>query len=671
MFNSYERFLRLLLAIAIVVSFFSVFANLTAFAGSSRTFDDDRHDDKHHRTAFSLGPDGEALENGNTLLVAVMLNNISGRDAFDVKIKSIHLHSAPLLTSTAFPLLLGEIAADQSAKIQANFNSNQLTEGQQYLLVVRGSYRPRNDDMEKKEHEGRKDDGEHDGEHERGDEGERREFTLRTMISLPPLAPGSGTLTPISIGSAKVSGGTFPGHQLPDFDNDVNTSRWTIPTGSFVPGVPTPTGTGTMLAPFGDPPGVTFNVNNGLGLTSGPFNGTASGVAEPSGATGGGVVFVTANWTAAYSADGVNFTQLDPTTIFPNDAVGFCCDQIVQYVPSINRFIWLLQGSGNRIAVASPTDILNSGGTAWTYWNLTPDVFGQPGISFDYPDLSVGNNFLYMSWNAGVGCSGCDWGHQVARTRLSDLAAGGSITIEFTDPKDGRMAWGAHLSQDTGDEIFWAGQNSNSSMRVFSLQEGSGTYFWRDIGVSSWATSGISSTAPDGQDWLTKLRDFPGGAVIGATRFSNQVWFAWSAGTDNNFQQPHIEMVTLDRSNNFNKSQQVQIWNNSYAFAYPALATNACTGEVGLSLEYGGNGNYENHVVGFWGDFVVYITTDTNVGTTRYGDYVTIRQDPTAGNGAFFDAFGYGLETPTPPQNGTQTDVRYVQFGRGGACQIN
>jgi len=129
-------------------------------------------------------------------------------------------------------------------------------------------------------------------------------------------------------------------------------------------------------------------------------------------------------------------------------------------------------------------------------------------------------------------------------------------------------------------------------------------------------------------------------------------------------------MVTLDRSNNFSVVQQVQIWNSDFAFSQPALATNACTHEVGLSLEYGGNNKfYENHVVGFWGDFVVYITTNSDVGTTRFGDYVTIRQDydPSL-NGAYFDAFGYGLNKPAADKTGTQTDIRYVLFGRKGAC---
>jgi len=84
-------------------------------------------------------------------------------------------------------------------------------------------------------------------------------------------------------------------------------------------------------------------------------------------------------------------------------------------------------------------------------------------------------------------------------------------------------------------------------------------------------------------------------------------------------------MVTLDRKANFKLHQQVQVWNPNYAFAYPALATNARTNEVGMSFEFGGGGNYENHVVGFWGDFVAYVTAGSNVGTTRLW---RLRDDP-------------------------------------------
>jgi hypothetical protein len=602
-----------------------------------------------------LGPSGDYTEAPGKLVVATRLYNHS-KMAYRVIIDSVRLESATLLSSTTFPLQLGEITPEHFATIQADFNSSHLLQDTEYLLVVHGTYR-----ANRNENAGQENSTE-----------ERHEFTLSDRITLPIVSPGSAHVKSSKVLPHTVSGGHYP-HRPPNFDEEENGSRWTVPTGPLVPGKPTPSSTSTEKAPRtpGDPPGVTFRANDGLAI-----NGNT--IAEPSGAVGGGVIFVTANFYAAYSTNGgASFTKLDPTTIFPNDNVGLCCDQIVQYVPSIDRFIWLLQGTdasavnepnGQRIASASPAQIISSHGTAWTYWDLTPGVFGEPvGTGFDYPDLSVGNNYLYMSWDVGwPGCpKGCNSGHEVARSPLSQIQAGGTIQIDFTKPSDSSSAWGAHLTQDTGNEIFWVGQQNNSSqsLLVFSLAEGSNTYFWRTIGVSSWSTSGISSTTPDGQDFLNKLSGFPGSAVIGATRSGNHLWFAWSAGTDNNFLQPHVEMAELDRGNNFHLLQQVQIWNNSYAFAYPALATNACSGEVGLSLQYGGNKKfYENHVVGFWGDFLVYITTDSSVGTNRFGDYVSIRQDPTVKlQGAYFDAFGFGLDKTT---TGTQTDTRYVAFGR-------
>ena len=163
-----------------------------------------------------------------------------------------------------------------------------------------------------------------------------------------------------------------------------------------------------------DAASVNFDKNNSVGITGaglGCSGDSAAACAEPSGASGNGVIFVSSNWRVAFSTDGgTNFKILDPTTIFPNDAVGFCCDQIVQYAPSIDRFIWLLQGTGYRLAVASPADIKNSNGTAWTYWNLNPGLFGKC-TGPDYPDLSIGDNSLYISWDAGGGT--CTAGFQV------------------------------------------------------------------------------------------------------------------------------------------------------------------------------------------------------------------------------------------------------------------
>jgi hypothetical protein len=642
-----------------------------------------------HRT-FKLTAPGVDLEQPDTLRLAAQLNNISPKAAFKVKINSIKLDSAPLRTSTPVPV--GKIGAGRSAIVDANFDSSHLTQGKQYTLVMHGCYKVRQKPSKPSPNPPgpppkppSKSSGpspnpppsSHPPSSHKPSScsaGARHKMKVKRVVDLPPAAPGSSSVKTGTVPAKKVTGAPYPA-QPPSFEEDkVNGSRWTVPTGKPNPGTPTPTDTPIQKAPQNAPapknalatgaPPIVFKSNTGVGIKNG------STTAEPSGASGGGVVFVSANWFAAYLTDGGStFKQLNPTTIFPSDAIGFCCDQVVQYVPSIDRFIWLLQGTdGYRLASASPADIIKSGGTAWTYWNLPETLFGQPdGTGLDYPDLSVGNNSLYTSWDVGFPtCPKCTSGFQVSRISLAGIKAGGTITIDYTHPEDALMAWGGHLMQNTGDEIFWAGHNSSSQMRVFSLKEGSNTYFWRDVGISSWANNTLTSTTPDKQDWLNFGNGFPKNAVIGSTRVGNQLWFAWNAGTDSNFKQPHVEMVTLDRNNNFNKTQQMQIWNNSYAFAYPYLATNACTNEVGLSFEYGGGGNYENHVVGFWGDFVAYITTGSNVGTTRFGDYVTLRQAPATQSdpGNLFAAFGYGLNSPPPPATGTQADIHYVLFGR-------
>ena len=496
-------------------------------------------------------------------------------------------------------------------------------------------------------------------------------FPIHEMPGPLCTGPGVGRLQFTGANPRAVKGAPYPA-QLPLFDDEKNGTPFRgVPTGPFIGGKPTPQGTHSLSPRPGNGPTV-FTLNNSIGIGQ-------SNTAEPSGASGGGVVFVTSNWFAAYSTNGGSvFNQINPTTIFPNDAIGYCCDQIVMYVPSIDRFIWLLQGNGMRLAVASPAQIIASNGTAWTYWNLTPDVFGQPATTgVDYPDLAVGDGSLYLSWDNGfLSCpAGCSLGRLVVRTSLAGLAAGGSINLGYTTASDSQNAWGGHLSQDTGTEVFWAGHNNSSNMRIYSMRDDSGFYYWQDINVSTWANNPLSSTTPDGQDWMNKLSGFPGNVPTGITRVGESVWFAWSAGTDGNFSKPHIEMVNIGINENdppnLNLNQQVQVWNSGYAFGYPALATNGCTSEVGMSFEFGGGGNYENHVVGFWGDFVAFVTTATNAGINRFGDYVSIRQAPgTAANpGNLFDAFGYGLTSR--PSGGAQTDIHYVQFGRpASACQV-
>ena len=100
--------------------------------------------------------------------------------------------------------------------------------------------------------------------------------------------------------------------------------------------------------------------------------------------------------------------------------------------------------------------------------------------------------------------------------------------------------------------------------------------------------------------------------------------------------------MKIDPTNGYKRLDQFAIWNNDYAFAYPALATND-RDEVGIALGWGGKTFYANSAVGILGDFVVWYPALSNASTTRWGDYVTARQaSPQTG---MFAGFGYSIDT--------------------------
>jgi hypothetical protein len=71
----------------------------------------------------------------------------------------------------------------------------------------------------------------------------------------------------------------------------------------------------------------------------------ASNVGEPSVSINRNVVVYTGNWYAALSVNGgQTFQFMDPFRDFPApDGLGFCCDQVVNYLPSIDTFVWLMR----------------------------------------------------------------------------------------------------------------------------------------------------------------------------------------------------------------------------------------------------------------------------------------------------------------------------------------
>ena len=405
----------------------------------------------------------------------------------------------------------------------------------------------------------------------------------------------------------------------------------------------------------------------------------SANAADISGAKGGSVVLLSGNWYIDYSTDsGATFTTLDPTTIFPNTlAGGFCCDQVLQYAPQIDRFLWLLQyqsgGTGAnayRLAMASPQDVIDSNCTAWTYWDLTSASFGIGTDWMDYPSMSLGDGEVYFSFDVldttadGI----ADNGLVVVRFSLAEIAAAGTINFRFTTPADSAVAWGSGVSQNTGNEVFWAGHVDNSTLRVFSWRNDSNTYFWRDIEVRNWPNGALSSSGPNGNNWFGW--GFPNNAVIGITRRLNELWLGWTASNGDggsggfNFPHPHVQIVKINIAG-WTVIEQMQVWNPDLAFGYPSLATNS-DNEVGIALGWGGGDGsasspHANSAVGFMGDYVVWYRDGSTWTHTRWGDYVTVRR--AAPESQMFAGFGY-VTIDTSTGAGHRFDPYYVLFGR-------
>lgn len=640
---------------------------------------------------------------GQRFMIATPIANGGTVSATNVRVTGATWGSADLISPGTFPVLLGTISPGNRYVFQTDFDATGLEQDTLSVLTITGTYQVNEVNSN---------------------------FTLTLSVGLPPASPGSATAKKTTAHSYTVSGAPFTPPPPPS-EAELNEPPPPIPISPFVPGTPTQRSTSVrpLPAPGAEPPegdpavsAVSINKNQGLGNLTGLA--ATGGTIEPSGASGGGVVLVSFNKQAAYSVEGGDFLPLNPVEIFEDGYQCNCSDQWIQYVSKIDRFIWLQQitNTGNnspgayRLAAASPATIKEHKGLkGWAVWLLTPEILtyepwcasckpdATDQLQYDFPSMSVGNNHLYITWD--VGChtadtspcgEGREFGREVVRIPLEQIQDGHDINFSYTFPPDSGgcsstgscLAWGNFATQDTEDELFWPGHNGTKKLTVFSWKEDSDIYYWENVNLlasyvpnqpggdskhfPSLAPLPMIDQTPDKPDWLYRR---PMNNILGATRSGDNIWFAWNAAPNGTLLQPYIEMVSLDRSANFKATQQVQIWNPDYAFALPSLARNACTGEIGLSLAYGGGGNYPNHAVGFWGDYVVYPTTAGDVTTSNYGDYLTIRQNHSSDlHGAFFDAFGYALTNAgsgggsflSPDQ--VNVDIRYVIFGRPGAC---
>jgi len=380
------------------------------------------------------------------------------------------------------------------------------------------------------------------------------------------------------------------------------------------------------------------------------LNKKLTNAADMSGAESeGGRLLMSFNWSIDVSTnDGGTWKRLDPTSVFPAVAgfPGFCCDQVVTYVPSIDRFVWLMQhdkdaaGQGAfRLAAASASSVENDP-TAWTYWDFLAGDFGYPTTDMDYPDLSFSRENLYIATDV----LGSANGRVVVRIPLKEIAAGGTINFRYTDPTRATNAMFSHLVQQPAGQAVWFGHRDNTTLEVYTMPDSGTTYSSFTVNVASWPNGTLTAKGPDGNDWLTKLQSSMRFAVTGAVERPNgNVVVAWTASdgkgsaTGPTFKRAHGRIVEINMTNHSVVSE-MQVWNDDYAFAYPNLGVNA-SDEIGMLLAWGGPNDHANCAMGIIGDFVVWFRDGSTRTVQRYGDYLTTRMSQ---NGSRrFGAWGY------------------------------
>lgn len=370
---------------------------------------------------------------------------------------------------------------------------------------------------------------------------------------------------------------------------------------------------------------VTLTSNLGLDDSS---TGTQTGtVGEPCVASSTTTLFVTGNWYASRSQDGgSSWTLLDPFTEFPTDRGRFCCDQLVVYLPRQRRWVWLLQyeqvGAGNifRLAVSRTA----APGT-WHWWDVAPTDLDPAwtDVWFDYPDMAVSDQHLWISFNQYDGND--RWKRAVVvRYPLAGLSASPITRRHWATTAVGSLK----LVSGAGPAMWFAGNDQpRRSLRLFEWPDASDSLTSWTIPVTAWNDQDYAAPGPGGAPWLSRADD----RVTGGWRAGGRLGFLWSSGRTPGRPQPFVRGVTLDEQS-LTVVAEPDLWSANGAWAYPAAAPSTA-GDVGLSAFYGGP-THPAHAVGVLDQQANTWTTRTTATSThgplqgKWGDYVACRKHP-------------------------------------------
>lgn len=390
---------------------------------------------------------------------------------------------------------------------------------------------------------------------------------------------------------------------------------------------------------------------------------------ETSVASKGSTVFFTGNTYAMRSTDGgKNWQYLDV-----NKDMQTCCDQDVLYDPTHRIFIWLRQGivdnevNKDRLGISRDT-------ISWQMYDIIPTELDSAWKvhELDYPQLALGNNYLYITTNIFSEYRNPYEGSLIIRISLDDLqnSKPARYSYYFGPPETFTFT----PVQGASNKMYWATHKNNVAMQIFEWDE---SRPWQQVkvyerNIPAWsqlimgdATSGIRTSIDDDEprssEWCSRSDSRIQAGVISR----NLVSFFWDADaltkTERNatFALPYINAATFDTLNNMKYSGRPYIWSPDNAWLFSSAAVNE-NGHVGLLGYYGSIDNPPGLAFGIIHD----LTKATSIGMLSliesthfpqpreidgifdypWGDYVRLRSQTTFGPLKMWEAAGFVLE---------------------------
>ncbi len=339
--------------------------------------------------------------------------------------------------------------------------------------------------------------------------------------------------------------------------------------------------------------------------------GNTSDVGEPSAHSDRNVIMQTGNWYTAVSTDnGINWGYLDPsvdTPEWPSVNGGFCCDQVVLTKADSDHSLicWLVQFSPDaasntiRIAVAEGKNDLDRPDPQFCLYDFSASSFGVGGdTELDFNKIAYSNDWLYISSNLFDISSGNADGAVLWRMELDDFAGCGSVTTQaMVDEEHQSFA----LTLGAGSTMFFGSHHGgqHDELRIFRISDSSSTVNWNTRDISTFPSSGRGQsvcTAPDGNDPCQRFDS----RIVGAWTGAGRIGFMWTAAAGGDYPFPHVRVAVFD-SGDRDLISEPHIWNDNYAWVYPAVGVNN-RGDVAGTVYRIGGGQHPRAYASIWDD---------------------------------------------------------------------